>query len=88
MDQKQPVRSAQAGSFELHLNFNPLSLELFTKLMSSSKLTNCLLDPLPAKLFKDLQPIIGPHHWINVINIINKSVVSGQVSAALNKQSY
>lgn len=56
-------------------NFQPVSLETLSKLVSASKPTTCLLDPLPAKLFKDLWPSLGP----TMLNIINLSLRTGIV---------
>ncbi|KAJ7986671.1 hypothetical protein DPEC_G00342300 [Dallia pectoralis] len=60
-------------------SFLPVSLETFTKLINSSKSTNCQLDPIPTKLLKELLPVIGP----SMLNIINCSLSSGSVPTSL-----
>ncbi|XP_061151098.1 probable RNA-directed DNA polymerase from transposon X-element isoform X1 [Syngnathus typhle] len=58
--------------------FKNVSLERLTQIVSAAKQTTCLLDPLPAKLLKELFQILGP----SVLNIINLSVSSGIVPTA------
>ncbi|KAJ8003020.1 hypothetical protein DPEC_G00165030, partial [Dallia pectoralis] len=60
-------------------SFVPVSLETFTKLINSSKSTNCQLDPIPTKLLKELLPVLGP----SMLNIINCSLSSGSVPTSL-----
>ena len=50
-------------------DFETISLETLTKLVSASKSTTCLLDPLPAKPSKDLLPFLGA----TMLNIVNLS---------------
>lgn len=56
-------------------HFQTISLDVFSKLLLSSKPTTCLFDPLPAKLIKELLPILGTP----LLNIINRSLSSGIV---------
>lgn len=53
------VKNCPAADSELvsALNtFENISLEILSKIVSSSKPTTCVLDPFPAKLFKELWP--------------------------------
>ena len=59
--------------------FENISLEIQTKIVSSSKPTTCVLDPFPTKLFKELWPAVGP----TVLNIVNSSLMTGVVPASL-----
>ena len=47
--------------------FENISLEILSKIVSSSKPTTCVLKPLPAKLFKDLWPALDLQCWILLI---------------------
>ncbi|XP_078139509.1 uncharacterized protein LOC144539314 [Centroberyx gerrardi] len=58
--------------------FETVSLDIFSKLVLSSKSTTSLSDPLPAKLVKELLPILGP----SLLNIINTSLSSGIVPSS------
>lgn len=55
--------------------FNKISWETLTKLVSTSKSTTCQLDPIPTNLFKDMLTVLGPP----LLHIINKSLHSGIV---------
>lgn len=59
-------------------HFETISLDALSKIVLSSKSTTCLFDPLPAKLIKELFPILGP----SVLSIINTSLSSGVVPAS------
>ncbi len=67
----------QNRSYNIHMqspkvtNFQPISPEALSKLVFASKPTTCLLDPLPAKLFEDLWPSLGP----TVLNILRTVTV-------------
>ena len=56
-------------------NFESISLDVFSRIVLSSKPTTCLYDPLPTKLIKVLLPILGTP----ILNIINRSLSSGIV---------
>ena len=56
-------------------HFDVISQDALNKLLLSSKSTNCLFDPLPAKLIKELLPTLGPP----LLNIINTSLSCGIV---------
>ena len=70
---QSPCVESQLASVFTH--FETVSLETLSKLVSASKPTTCLLDPLPAKLFKDLWPWLGP----TMLNIVNVSLTTGTV---------
>uniref|UniRef100_A0A671US71 Reverse transcriptase domain-containing protein n=1 Tax=Sparus aurata TaxID=8175 RepID=A0A671US71_SPAAU len=58
--------------------FENISLEILSKIVSSSKPTTCVLDPFPAKLFKELWPALGP----TMLNIVNSSLMTGVVPSS------
>ncbi|KAJ8245152.1 hypothetical protein GJAV_G00274640, partial [Gymnothorax javanicus] len=63
----------------MHINqfdsFSPICLSELAKLVTTSKSTTCLLDPIPSKLLKELLPILGSP----ILHIINSSLISGLV---------
>ena len=54
-------------------SFTPMKLNEFCSLISSSKNSTCLLDPLPTGFFKQMLPEIGTP----LLNLINASLTSG-----------
>ena len=58
--------------------FETVSIDNFTKIVLASKSTTCLSDPLPAKVVKELFPILGP----TLLNIVNTSLSTGVVPSA------
>ncbi len=59
---------------QLH-SFSSIGNEELYKLVKSSKPTNCMLDPVPSKLLKEVLPeVIDP-----LLNIINSSLSLGYV---------
>ena len=59
--------------------FENISLEILTKIVSSSKPTTCVLDTFPAKLFKNCWPALGP----TMLNIVHSSLMTGVVPDSL-----
>lgn len=70
---KHPHADSQLVS--AHNIFESVSLETLSKLVLTSKPTTCLLDPLPAKLFENLWPSLGP----TMLNTVNVSLVTSAV---------
>lgn len=62
----------------LFSQFDLVSLDSLSRLVLASKPTTCMLDPLPAKLLKELLPILGPL----ILIIINQSLSTGIVPSA------
>ena len=58
--------------------FENISLEILSKIVSSSKPTTCVLDPFPAELFKDLWPALGP----TMLDIVNSSLMTGVIPSS------
>ena len=56
-------------------HFNAISYDYLIKLVSTSKSTTCLLDPIPTNLFKEMLPTLGPP----LLHIINGSLNTGTV---------
>ncbi|XP_053301290.1 uncharacterized protein LOC128460231 [Pleuronectes platessa] len=56
-------------------SFSLITRDQFTKLISGSKPTTCILDPIPTKLLKEILPLIDS----SLLNIINLSLSSGYV---------
>ncbi|KAM7366739.1 hypothetical protein PAMP_014689 [Pampus punctatissimus] len=55
--------------------FSPINLQQMTSIISSSKPSTCLLDPIPTSLLKDVLPLVSP----SFLNMINLSLLSGYV---------
>ena len=56
-------------------SFSLITLDQLTKLISGSKPTTCILDPIPTKLLKEILPLINS----TLLNTINLSLSSGYV---------
>ena len=56
-------------------SFPLITLDQLAKIISSSKQTTCILDPIPTKLLKEILPLIDS----TLLNIINLSLSSGYV---------
>ncbi|XP_049426310.1 uncharacterized protein LOC125885000 [Epinephelus fuscoguttatus] len=55
--------------------FSPISLQELTVVISSSKSSTCLLDPIPTRLLKEVFPLVNTH----ILDMINISVLTGYV---------
>ena len=55
--------------------FSPIDLQQLTSIISSSKPTTCLLDPIPTKLLKDVLPLVST----SLLDMINLSLLTGYV---------
>uniref|UniRef100_A0A8D3AUE7 Reverse transcriptase domain-containing protein n=1 Tax=Scophthalmus maximus TaxID=52904 RepID=A0A8D3AUE7_SCOMX len=58
--------------------FSPIDLAELTSLVTSSKSSTCLLDPIPSRLFKDVLPLINN----SILDQINLSILTGYVPKA------
>ena len=56
-------------------SFSLITLDQLTKLISGSKSTTCILDPIPTKLLREILPLINS----TLLNTINLSLSSGYV---------
>lgn len=56
-------------------SFAPIDASEFNTIVSSSKNSTCLLDPIPTKLLKELLPAIGTP----LLHIVNASLASGHI---------
>ena len=56
-------------------SFSPIELSEFTSMITSSKPTTCLLDPVPTRLLKEVLTPVGPC----LLKVINMSLVTGYV---------
>ena len=56
-------------------SFSLITLDQLAKIISSSKQTTCILDPIPTKLLQEILPLIDS----TLLNIINLSLSSGYV---------
>ena len=56
-------------------SFSLITLDQLAKIISNSKQTTCILDPIPTKLLKEILPLIDS----TLLNIINLSLSSGYV---------
>ena len=56
-------------------SFSLITLDQLTKIISGSKPTTCILDPIPTKLLKEILPLIDS----KLLNTINLSLSSGYV---------
>ena len=60
----------------IYLNcFSPINLHQLNSIISSSKSSTCLLDPIPTRLLKEVQPLIST----SLLEIINMSLLTGYV---------
>ena len=55
--------------------FSPINLPELTSMISSSKPSTCLLDPIPTRLLKEVLPLIST----SLLNMINLSLLTGYV---------
>ena len=55
--------------------FSAVGLHQLTSIISSSKSSTCLLDPIPTRLLKEVVPLIGT----SLLDMINLSLLSGYV---------
>uniref|UniRef100_A0A8P4G3Q0 Reverse transcriptase domain-containing protein n=1 Tax=Dicentrarchus labrax TaxID=13489 RepID=A0A8P4G3Q0_DICLA len=55
--------------------FSAIDLHQLTSIISSSKPSTCLLDPIPTRLLKEVVPLIGT----SLLDMINLSLLSGYV---------
>ncbi|MDF4395950.1 hypothetical protein P3390_24120, partial [Vibrio parahaemolyticus] len=55
--------------------FSPISLQELTAVISSSKSSTCLLDPIPTRLLKEVFPLVNTH----ILDMINISLLTGYV---------
>uniref|UniRef100_A0A8P4KSI9 Reverse transcriptase domain-containing protein n=1 Tax=Dicentrarchus labrax TaxID=13489 RepID=A0A8P4KSI9_DICLA len=55
--------------------FSTIDLHQLTSIISSSKPSTCLLDPIPTRLLKEVVPLIGT----SLLDMINLSLLSGYV---------
>lgn len=55
--------------------FTTISLQELNSLVSSSKSSTCLLDPIPTKLFKEVLPLVCP----SLLETVNISLLTGYV---------
>ena len=58
--------------------FDPVELSELAKLLSSSKPSTCMLDPVPTRLFKEVFPLISS----SILDVINLSLLQGYVPKA------
>ena len=58
-------------------SFSLITLDQLTKLISGSKPTTCILDPIPTKLLKEILPLINS----TLLNTINLSLSSGYLGS-------
>uniref|UniRef100_A0A669CNN6 Reverse transcriptase domain-containing protein n=1 Tax=Oreochromis niloticus TaxID=8128 RepID=A0A669CNN6_ORENI len=58
--------------------FSPIDLSELTSIITSSKPSKCLLDPIPTKLLKEVLPLINA----SILNMINLSLIIGYVPQA------
>uniref|UniRef100_A0A8D3B260 Reverse transcriptase domain-containing protein n=1 Tax=Scophthalmus maximus TaxID=52904 RepID=A0A8D3B260_SCOMX len=73
------VASEPIVSPNLYLEcFSPIDLAELTSLVTSSKSSTCLLDPIPSRLFKDVLPLINN----SILDQINLSILTGYVPKA------
>ena len=71
-----PTASGVAVQPSVYLDsLSPIELSEFTSIISSSKSTTCILDPVPTRLLKEVVTQIGPP----LLNMINMSLVTGYV---------
>ena len=61
-------------------SFSLIMLDQLAKIISCSKQTTCILDPIPGKLLQEILPLIGS----TLLNIINLSLLSGYVPQSYN----
>uniref|UniRef100_A0A8C6PJA8 Reverse transcriptase domain-containing protein n=1 Tax=Nothobranchius furzeri TaxID=105023 RepID=A0A8C6PJA8_NOTFU len=64
--------SVCTGCFD---HFEPITLPALERLISSMKPSGCPDDIVPARLFREVLPVVAPY----VLNIINSSLVSGTI---------
>ena len=56
------------GSRQTLKCFSSISLDTMMKIIMASKPSNCILDPIPTELLKELIPVLGPP-MLNIINV-------------------
>uniref|UniRef100_A0AAZ1Y2P9 Reverse transcriptase domain-containing protein n=1 Tax=Oreochromis aureus TaxID=47969 RepID=A0AAZ1Y2P9_OREAU len=59
-------------------SFSPIDLSELTSIITSSKPSTCLLDPIPTKLLKEVLPLINS----SILKMINLSLIIGYVPQA------
>ncbi len=61
---------------DIHLDsFSPISIHELSIIISSSKPSTCLLDPIPTKLLKESLPLVST----SLLDMVNVSLLSGYV---------
>uniref|UniRef100_A0A669C0Q9 Reverse transcriptase domain-containing protein n=1 Tax=Oreochromis niloticus TaxID=8128 RepID=A0A669C0Q9_ORENI len=73
------LSTATLSTIDIHLDsFSPIDLSELTSIITSSKPSTCLLDPIPTKLLKEVLPLINA----SILNMINLSLIIGYVPQA------